>query len=236
MKLRVCFTPAEVRAGELEDAAAIVIDVVRATSCLVEALANGAAAVRPAVSVEEARSAREGDALLCGERGGLRIAGFDLGNSPREFDAGRVAGRRLVMTTTNGTRALAAAKGARRIIVGAFMNLEAVARAVSGERSVVIVCAGKKGRFALDDTLCAGEIVRRIVDGGARGATLAEDARAAADLARLHGVSAAVLAGTAAGRALVEVGLGDDLELCAAVDRHKIVPMMRDEIITATAR
>ncbi len=236
MKLRVCFTPAEVRAQELRDATAIVIDVVRATSCVVEALANGAAEVRPAVSVEEARSVRTPGALLCGERGGLRIAGFDLGNSPREFEAGAVAGRRLVMTTTNGTRALAAARGARRIVVAACMNLAAVARRVRDDRSVVIVCAGKAGRFALDDTLCAGEIVRRIVDGGEGGVALAEDARAAAALARMHGISAAVLAATAAGQALVEVGLGDDLELCAAVDRHKIVPMMQDEIITATAR
>ncbi len=236
MKIRVCFTPAEIDAAELGDATAIVIDAVRATACMVEAMANGAACIRPAVSVDQARRVQWPDGLLCGEREGIRIAGFDLGNSPAEFSADRVAGRSLVMTTTNGTRALVAAKGARRVIVASFMNVGAVARAVQDDSSVVIVCAGRKDRFALDDTLCAGEIVRRICEEGAPGAILAEDAAAAADLARLHRVSAEWLAGTAAGRALVNVGLGRDLHLCAAMDRHKIVPMMQDEIITVAAR
>ena len=236
MKLSVCFTPAEVRAGDLEGASAIVIDVVRATSCIVEAMAHGARAVLPAVSIEEAVRLRNSlvgdDVLLCGERHGLPIEGFDLDNSPAEFTPEAVAGKRLVMTTTNGTKALAAAEGAERILPASFLNLGAVADAVRGDRAVVIICAGKEGRFAMDDTVCAGHILRRVMDGFAESVLLDERAQAAVDLAGIHGASGDMLARTAAGRALVEVGLGADLALCARADRHKIVPMMRDRIIT----
>lgn len=236
MRLHVCFTPAEVRADDIAGASAIVIDVVRATSCIVEAMANGAEAVLPAVSIEEAvrlRDSAAGDeVLLCGERRGLRIDGFDLGNSPAEFTTEAVGGKRLVMTTTNGTRALAAAEEAERILPASFLNLGAVADAVRGDRAVVIVCAGRAGRFAMDDTVCAGHMLRRVLCGFGGPVVLDERAQAAVDLAGIHGVSAAMLTATGAGRALVEAGLGGDLALCASTDRHKIVPMMRDRVIT----
>ena len=236
MKLSVCFTPAEVPATGVSGATAIVIDVVRATSCIVEALASGARGVLPAISIEEAGRLRDslgGGALLCGERQGLRIDGFDLGNSPAEFTREAVAGRHLVMTTTNGTRALMAAAGSDRIIAASFLNLGAVADAVRGDDAVVIVCAGKAGSFALDDTVCAGHILRRVLEGWTGPVAMDERARAAVDLAGLHEVSGDMLAGTEAGKALIDVGLGGDLALCASADRHKIVPMMRDRVITA---
>ncbi len=251
VRISVCFTPAEVRRRDVKGASAIVIDVVRATSCIVEAMANGAAGIVPTESVEEALRVRDAirdgaqsqgggpathDApLLCGERHGLRIDGFDLGNSPAEFTGEAVAGKRLVMTTTNGTKALVSAEAADRILPASFLNLDAVARAVHNDRSVVIVCAGKAGRFAMDDTVCAGHIVRRILEGRSTPAVLDERAQAAADLASLHEISADMLARTAAGRALVDIGLGADLALCARADKHKIVPMMRDRIITVPA-
>ena len=239
MRIEVYFTPEEVRASHLAGATAVVVDVVRATSCIVEAIANGARAVHPAVSVEEAvsvQAARNGPgdrALLCGERGGLRIEGFDLGNSPAEFTAAAVGGRRLVMTTTNGTRAFAAAHPADRVLAASFLNRTAVAEAVSEDAAVAIVCAGKEGRFSLDDAVCAGHIVRALLDRAAVSVKLADGAVAARDLAAVHDISAGMLAGTAAGRALVEVGLGGDLALCARADRHQIVPMMYDRVITA---
>lgn len=240
MKLSVCFTPAEVRPESVDGATAVVIDVVRATSCIVEALANGARGVLPAISIEEAERIRDnldgGGALLCGERRGLRIEGFDLGNSPAEFTREAVAGRHLVMTTTNGTRALMAAAGADRVLAASFLNLGAVADAVRGDASVVVVCAGKAGGFALDDTVCAGHILRRVLDGWTGPVAMDERARAAVELAGLHEVSGEMLADTEAGKALVDVGLGGDLALCAGADRHKIVPMMCDRVITAPLR
>ena len=239
MRVGVYFTPEEVAAGGLAGATAVVIDVVRATSCIVEAIANGARAVHPAVSVEEAAALRatlngQGDrALLCGERGGIRIDGFDLGNSPAEFTAAAVGGRRLVMTTTNGTRAFAAARHADRVLAASFFNQSAVAEAVREDAAVAIVCAGREGRFSLDDAVCAGHIVRAVSDRAAGRITLADGAVAVRDLAAVHRVSADMLAGTAAGQALMEVGLGGDLALCARADRHQIVPMMYDRVISA---
>ena len=239
MRVGVYFTLEEVAAGGLAGATAVVIDVVRATSCIVEAIANGARAVHPAVSVEEAAALRatlngQGDrALLCGERGGIRIDGFDLGNSPAEFTAAAVGGRRLVMTTTNGTRAFAAARHADRVLVASFFNQSAVAEAVREDAAVAIVCAGREGRFSLDDAVCAGHIVRAVSDRAAGRITLADGAVAVRDLAAVHRVSADMLAGTAAGQALMEVGLGGDLALCARADRHQIVPMMYDRVISA---
>ncbi len=239
MRVGVYFTLEEVAAGGLAGATAVVIDVVRATSCIVEAIANGARAVHPAVSVEEAAALRatlngQGDrALLCGERGGIRIDGFDLGNSPAEFTAAAVGGRRLVMTTTNGTRAFAAARHADRVLAASFFNQSAVAEAVREDAAVAIVCAGREGRFSLDDAVCAGHIVRAVSDRAAGRITLADGAVAVRDLAAVHRVSADMLAGTAAGQALMEVGLGGDLALCARADRHQIVPMMYDRVISA---
>ena len=239
MRVGVYFTLEEVAAGGLAGATAVVIDVVRATSCIVEAIANGARAVHPAVSVEEAAALRatlngQGDrALLCGERGGIRIDGFDLGNSPAEFTAAAVGGRRLVMTTTNGTRAFAAARHADRVLAASFFNQSAVAEAVREDAAVAIVCAGRQGRFSLDDAVCAGHIVRAVSDRAAGRITLADGAVAVRDLAAVHRVSADMLAGTAAGQALMEVGLGGDLALCARADRHQIVPMMYDRVISA---
>ena len=236
MRVSVRFSPDEVDRSEMAGTTAVVIDVVRATSCIVEAIANGARAVHPVVSVEEAfalRASLGGGTLLCGERRGLRINGFDLGNSPAEFSPAAVSGKRLVMTTTNGTRAFAAAAAADRVLAASFHNQSAVVDALAGDRSVVVVCAGKEGRFSLDDTVCAGIIVRGL-RGRCNGQVGLDDAAAAAaDLAGVHPVTGDMLAGTAAGQALVEVGLGSDLALCARRDRHQIVPMMYDRVITA---
>ncbi len=238
MRLRVYFTPGEVHAGDLRGTSAAVVDAVRATSSIVEAIANGARAVHPAVTVGEAvrlraELAEDGERpLLCGERGGIRPGGFDLGNSPAEFTPPAVGGRRLVMTTTNGTRAFAAAVGADRVLAASFLNRSAVADAVRGDRAVAVVCAGRKSRFALDDAVCAGHVVRAVIERAAAPVTLDDGATAARDLAGRYGVSGEMLAGTAAGRALVEAGLGADLALCASADRHQIVPMMYDRVIT----
>ena len=237
MRISVHFTPEEVSPDDVSRTTAVVIDVVRATSCIVEAIANGASAIFPAVSVDEALRMRallgRGGALLCGERKGVRIDGFDLGNSPAEFTPAAVGGMRLVMTTTNGTKAFAAAAGAKRVLAASFFNLTAVVNAVADDGEVVIICAGKEGRFSLDDTVCAGHILRGVLDRASGVVTLNDGAAAAANLAVVHEVSGDLLAGTAAGQALVDVGLGSDLALCAEADRHQIVPMMYDRVITA---
>ena len=164
------------------DAAAVVIDVLRATTTLTAARAHGAAAVLAAGTVAEARAlaaARPG-ALLCGERDGRIVAGFDLGNSPFEYTRARVAGKTLVFASTNGSQALRLAAGAKRVWIGAFVNAAAVIERVAGESHVVLIASGKLGEPAEEDLACAGWLARLL---RARGFTPANDVAGRAEAA-----------------------------------------------------
>ncbi|MBM4185205.1 MAG: 2-phosphosulfolactate phosphatase [Gemmatimonadetes bacterium] len=236
MRIDTYFTVAEVDPPALESAVVVVVDVLRATTTLLEALANGARGVYPTASTEDAvklaHTLGRDDTLMCGERKGARVEGFDLGNSPREFTREAVEGKRLVMSTTNGTRALTAAQHAHRLIPCAFTNLGAVARVAQGAERLVVICAGREGRYAMDDALCAGHLLRRVL-GDAEG-ELNDASRAARALAGFRKPSRRLFELTDGGRALLEIGLGDDLDVCAQVDRHDILAEMRDQVIVLT--
>lgn len=240
MTIDVFFSPAVVDETSVEGRTAVVIDVIRATSTVVEALANGAKAIFPTVSTEEAvklaSSLGREDTLLCGERKGLKVEGFDLGNSPGEFNSGRVQGKQIVLTTTNGTRAFASVEGAVRVLAASFMNISAVVEALGGVENLVIVCSGRENRFSLDDALCAGMLIKSLSSGLAEEVDLNDAGRVAADLASIHEVDVEFLRSTAAGTNLLNIGLEEDLDLCASVDRHSLVPEMRDKRITAPLR
>jgi 2-phosphosulfolactate phosphatase len=235
--IHVFFTPKELQ-DSLSGKVAAVIDVLRATSTIVEALANGARAVHPTVDIQEAveLAGRLGraDVLLSGEREARRIEGFDLGNSPREFTADAVAGKVVVMNTTNGTNALEAAAGADTCVVAAFANLQAAARSLAAAgKPIVILCAGRAGTFSLDDALCAGTLVRAVqalgqgpwqLNDGAVGALALEQ--------RFRGRMAGVFSRTAAARQIVDAGLAEDIAYCLKQDRHDLVPIAAGRQIT----
>jgi 2-phosphosulfolactate phosphatase len=209
------------------DACAVAIDVLRATTTLAVARVNGAARVVPFATPAEALRVRSRtpDALACGEREGRIVEGFDLGNSPAEFTRERVNGRVLAFASTNGSRALLAAARCRRRVLGNFIALTATVESVKEEADVWLVCAGKLGRFALEDASCAGTIAARLAAGGA---TLAnDDARLAATLARDDADAIrAVVTGCDHGRWLASLGdaFAADVEFCAQVDTlHRCV-------------
>jgi 2-phosphosulfolactate phosphatase len=233
MKIDTYFTVEELDPATLESATVVVVDVVRATTTLVEALANGARGIYATASTEEAvklaQSLGREDTLLCGERKGSKVPGFHLGNSPREFTRDPLEGKRLVMSTTNGTRALAKGQHGARLLTCAFTNLSAVAKAVGSAERVVVLCAGREGRFSLDDALCAGHLVRMVQ--GDRDLAMNDASQAAAAWAEFRKPTRQFLETTDGGRALVEIGLGDDLDVCADVDRHDIVAEMRNQAI-----
>src|SRR5512142_3182270 len=159
MKLEVLFTPAELPTT-LNDRTVVVVDVLRATSTMVEALANGAKNIFAVATTDEAVKIATGigrdQTLLAGERNCVRIEGFDLGNSPLEMTGESVGGRQVIMTTTNGTSALAAAASARRVLVASLLNVDAVARELAeGDQEITFLCAGREKRFALEDAICA---------------------------------------------------------------------------------
>jgi 2-phosphosulfolactate phosphatase len=234
MRVDVHFEPAASLADRT-GSTVVVIDVLRSMSSIVEALANGAQGVFPVPSTEEAirlaSSLGREDTILCGEAHGLIIEGFDLGNSPREFSAERVAGKRLVMSTTNGTRAFFLVEDALRVLACSFMNLSAVAAEVMEAASIVVVCAGKEGLFSLDDAVCAGALVQRIRTAAGTDVELNDAAMGAVEMALTFHVDAHFLASTWTGRHLIEIGLREDLEICAEIDRHSVVPEVDDRVI-----
>ncbi|MBK9291739.1 MAG: 2-phosphosulfolactate phosphatase [Bacteroidetes bacterium] len=152
--------PAEVPAENLATKAVAVIDVLRATSVMATALHHGAKGIFPVAEIDQARRLRQDcddNALLCGERNGRRIEGFDLGNSPFEFDRQTVEGKSLIMCTTNGTRAIAAASEAKVVLALSFVNMSAAATTLlQTGLDIELLCAGTNGRFSMDDALCAG--------------------------------------------------------------------------------
>jgi 2-phosphosulfolactate phosphatase len=239
MRLDVFMTPAEAIPAEVAGRTVVVIDVLRASSSIVEAMASGARTIFPVASIEEAirlanTLGRDG-VLLCGERRRLTIEGFDLGNSPGDFTPERVGGKTLVMTTTNGTASMAAAAGAGRVIVGALLNLDAVVEdLVRTGAEPVFLCSAREGRFGLDDAVTAGRMIGALVEALPKVEwTMNDGARAALALGRAWaGDAEALFAETAAGRQLADVGLEADLAFCAQTNLRDVVPVLQDRSIT----
>ncbi|HWM14741.1 MAG TPA: 2-phosphosulfolactate phosphatase [Gaiellaceae bacterium] len=215
MRVHVAFTPAEtVRAP-----VAVVVDVVRATSTIVQALASGYRRVLCCAEIEGARELRErlGEGVLAGERRAAAIPGFELGNSPREFVDPR--GETVILTTTNGTRAiLAAAASADTVLVGSLLNLEAVAAAARAEGGdVEVVCAGLEERFAIEDAYCAGRIAALL------GGTRSDPAEAAV---RLAGSFATAEEGLRASTNPEHAKLPEDIAWCARESVLAVAPRL----------
>ncbi|MEK7348466.1 MAG: 2-phosphosulfolactate phosphatase [Candidatus Eisenbacteria bacterium] len=228
-------TPSEAERALLEKRQLVVVDVLRSCSTIATALRNGATKVIPVGTVEEAmRLAQTMDAkqrLLCGERDGVKVNGFDLGNSPREYEKGRVEGKTLLFASTNASPVMAGLLVGREQRLLSYVNVSAVAEAVREDGAdLTIVCAGRNGRLSLEDTACAGALVRRLAEGGAGGRPVLNDAaELAAAYDRAHGGDPeAILRGSDHGRYLIELGFEDDLPLCAAVDSVPVVPFLRD--------
>ncbi len=197
----------------------VVIDVLRATSTIVTALDAGADGVVPEGSIEEAAvRARAEGALLGGEREGLAPPGYDLGNSPRDYDRARCAGRRVVLSTTNGTQAVRIARGGRRVLAAALLNAEATLRALraGGATDVLLLCAGSRGQVAADDVAAAGCLAGGLLGGGGRPTDAARVAIALFDAWR-HDLQGLLRRSVSGGR-LLSIGLGSDIEDCARLD------------------
>ncbi len=240
--LNVYALPKLVEPEELLGGTAVVIDVLRSTTTIVHALAAGAREVISCTEVEEARKvARRFPAdqvVLGGERGGLAVKGFDLGNSPQDYTADRVRGKTIVITTTNGTRAMAHAQMASQILLGAFVNVSALCEQLQGQQAIHVLCSGTEGELSDDDIFLAGMLVDRLQRRDGLGYLLNAQAMTAQEM-WLHAFPlplalgaetlepdrlAEVLDETLGGRNLVELGLEEDILAAAQVDRFTIVP------------
>lgn len=162
-KVEICFTPELIHLHDLTNKIVVVVDIFRATSTMVAALANGITEIRTFANLDECRAMASKGYLIAGERNGQKADGFPLGNSPIAYLDNQYAGQKLAMTTTNGTLAISKSHGAAQIIIGAFPNLSAtIAYLQSQENDVLIHCAGWKGRFNLEDSLYAGAVIKSL--------------------------------------------------------------------------
>lgn len=225
--LSVHLAPSLVQPEKLAGSVAVVVDVLRATTTMIHALVAGAARIIAVGEIDEAfqlsKTLPEGTFLLAGERGGRPIKGFDLGNSPSEFTRAKCNQRDIIMTTTNGTRAILHAKHARRILIGAFVNFSAVCQELLIDGGDVhIVCAGTDHEATLEDTVFAGAVVQKLAERS--DFQLNDGARIAWDVYEGHGsVLKTSLELSLGGRNLTEIGMDSDIDLAARVDRFGII-------------
>jgi 2-phosphosulfolactate phosphatase len=232
MLIDAVLSPAEIALlpqRDLSGATCVVFDVLRATSSMITALAHGAAEIHPVRTIEEALALRAGplpNAILGGERHGERIEGFDVGNSPLEYRD--LAGRAIISTTTNGTIALRACEGAGRVLVGALLNLDALAEELlrSQPTEVVLVCAGTFADFALEDACAAGMLIAALGE-----AELTDSANAALAVSCLFPEPLGVLREARNGKVLMGKGRAEEVEWCAQRSRFKVVGSMEKAVI-----
>lgn len=230
-EVQVYLLPELVPPERLRGGLAIVIDVLRATTTIVHALAAGCTRILLAAQVEEARALADslpaGKVLLGGERGGLPLPGFDLGNSPAEYTPQRCRGTTLVLTTTNGTRALLRAAEAERVLAAAFVNFSAVCEQLRRDRRPVhILCAGSAGEVTLEDTLLAGALVDFLCE--QEEVRLNDAARLAWDCFENHGqMLQGALELSQGGTLLISLGLEKDIRHAAEVDKFALVPELK---------
>ena len=231
MRADVQFLPRKVSAKRAGGKVFVVIDALRATTTIIEALSNGCAEVIPVVTVDEAfdlakKSSRE-DTLIGGERGGFKVDGFDLGNSPREYRREIVLGKKVILTTTDGTKAFHWVGACEHVLVGAFTNARAVVqRCIALGADPVMVPAGKKGKFSLEDTVCGGMMIDLLEK---MGVGLTDAARAAGTLYKaFHNDLLEMARISEHGQNLIQRGFEEDLGFCVQTNVSSLVPVFRE--------
>lgn len=242
MKLEVYFTPLGLTHRDVAGKPVLVLDVLRTTTTMVAALGNGARAIVPTATAEEAlrvaHSLEPNNVLLAGEHRCLPIEGFALGNSPAEMVRDAIADKTIVMSTTNGTVAFESVDAAGPVLVGAATNFGAIverARQVLEERSeLIVLCSGRERRFALEDAYAAGRFIQALIPGPMRrGDTVNDAAIAALQLVRRYGDRwRRALQASAAAKELRRLGFKEDVLAASEVDAYDIVPLYADRLVS----
>jgi 2-phosphosulfolactate phosphatase len=240
LKVRVYFSPNSLDEIELRDKTIVVIDVLRASTTITYAMNAGAREVIPVSSVDQAMkivgNLFSTSTILCGERGGKRIEGFKLGNSPSEYTPEAVEGKALILTTTNGAVALTKAKYARHCFVACFVNLSAVVAALSdlpdlNETGLVIICSGREDDFSLEDSVCAGMLLSKLIE-NISNIELTDSARTVlSDYESFGEDILGTLLLSDHGKYLASIGFEEDIRVASIVDSVPIVPVMEQTVI-----
>jgi 2-phosphosulfolactate phosphatase len=229
-ELNVCLTPTLISLFNVEDHIVVIIDIFRATSSICYGIENGAEAIIPVSEVEECIAYRDKQSgyLLAAERDGSVVEGFDFGNSPFSYTKEKVAGKTIVLTTTNGTQALHLSRKAKKIVIGSFLNLTALCNWLKTQNeNILLVCAGWKNNFNLEDTLFAGAVVDQLKSLNFK---LDDAAIAANDLFQVgkNDINQ-YLKKTSHGERLKKLGIEKDIEFCLHVDLTTAIPILDGE-------
>ena len=235
MKVEVSAQYGKIPDVQLFHSTAIVVDLLRASTCIIFAIKNGATQVIPTTDPGEAAAiaGRLGgrDCMLCGERGGLKLPGFNLGNSPLEYTQQAIGGKTVITSTTNGTNAIHSVRSARKLFIGAMANRSAVAQAaLDADQDVIIQCAGTEGRFSADDVLAAGAIVDAMKKNGQID-QMNDLALCACRLYEDYCTGTFDVDDIYHYRRLKKLGFQEDLNICFQQDTTDVVPVYRDGVI-----
>jgi 2-phosphosulfolactate phosphatase len=228
--LDVCLSPALIPLYDVKNYVVVIIDIFRATSSISFGIENGAEAIIPVSEVEECAAYREKglNYLLAAERNGEVVDGFDFGNSPFSYTPEKVSGKTVVLTTTNGTHALHLSRSAKRVVIGSFLNLTSLCNWLKTQNeNILLVCAGWKNNFNLEDTLFAGAVIEQLKGPGY---VLDDPAIAANDLFQIgkNDISQ-YLSKTSHGERLKKLGIEKDIAFCLQVDLTTAIPVLQGD-------
>ena len=231
-KLETCFSPALFESDENHESIVVIIDILRASSSICTAFANGAAAIIPVLDISEAKDYKTRGYLLAAERDGYVLDFADFGNSPFNFTKDKVEGKTIVYSTTNGTGIINLASSAFMTVVGSFLNISSLTQwLIKQERNVLLFCAGWKNRFNIEDTVCAGAIAEKLMKSNLY-STVCDSTLAAMDLWSLARPDLPGYIEKAAQRTrLRDKKLDDCIEFCLTSDYTDKIPVMKNGIL-----
>lgn len=224
--LDVCLSPELIHLYDLSGKIVVVVDILRATSCMTTGLACGVTSIRPVATLEECSDLKAEGYFTAAERGGQKVASFDIGNSPFSYMEDRFKGEKIAVTTTNGTLSITKSKSADEVIIGSFLNLSAVAKYLkTQDQDVIILCAGWQGRVNLEDTLFAGALVEKLestytIACDAAQAALVLYKAAESDLDNFLSASSHV-------QRLRKFNIEKDITFCLTIDEYDVIPVLR---------
>lgn len=226
--LEVCLTPALLHLHDIKDSIVVVIDIFRATSSICYGIDNGAEAIIPVATIEACKSYSHSDFLLAAERNGEVVEGFDFGNSPFSYTTEKVAGKTIVLTTTNGTHAINMSRGANKIVIGSFLNLEALCNWIKTQpNNVLLLCSGWKDKVNLEDTLFAGGVVHHLKN---EAYNLDDAGIASEDLyVMAKDDLRTYLKKTSHSERLKKLGIEEDIKFCLNLNVTKSIPVLDGE-------
>jgi 2-phosphosulfolactate phosphatase len=237
MNIDIQLIPFSLNPEMISERVVVVLDILRATSVITHALSQGALEIFPVSTVEEAfqlvKTFPPGTTLLGGEKDTRKIEGFDLGNSPKEYVVNRVKGKRIILRSTNGTKAFHLVSSGREVMVGSFFNIGATAeKCMKLDRDLLLFPSGDEGNFSLEDTVCGGMLIDLILKKGKEDVVLTDASRAALFLYKTFETDLLeAFRLSHHGRKLIRLGLGDDLPYCAQMDITHLVPVFREGVI-----